>query len=607
MSKVSTNLFFDPENRTLATRIFREHVAPYRLSFLRAMFFMVVAAISHSSLAYLLKPTIDNVFVNGNVSSLIAVCIAVFIATSVHGLSSFFESMLMATIGQNIITDLQNRLFAHLMHADLSYFHRTSSGDLLSRFISDIFLMRASVSNVIVGLGKDMVSLVCLIGVMFWCDWLLALIAFVILPTVVFPLARLSKRMRKATNNTQEEMATLTTQLTQVFQGMRLVKAYSMENYEIKQMHTITDRLRQFITKAIRIRASSHPAVTMVTGITTTAIIAYGGLQVMNGLRTPGEFIAFIAALAMSYEPLKRLSNTNASLQEGLTAATRVFATLDVKAEITSPAVTKAPETIKGAIVVKDLAFSYEGNAAILSNISLNIAPGQSIALVGASGSGKSTLINLIPRFYDVKGGQILIDGVDVRDWNLSHLRQQISLVSQEVTLFDDTVRNNIAYGRFNATEAEIIEAAKAAAAHDFIMRLPQKYDTIVGENGVKLSGGQRQRVSIARAMLKNAPILLLDEATSALDSHSEKQIQVTLNELMKGRTTIVVAHRLSTISNSDCIYVLDHGHIVENGTHQELIEKDGIYASLWDKQTTGIDIYDEPQQAEYLPQIKIS
>ena len=591
MSRAFTNLFFDSETRQLARRILHEHVAPYRKKFYQALFFMFLVAASNSALAYLLKPITDHVFINGNTNLLYFVCAAIFILSALQGISSYFESVLMTTIGQNIITDLQNRLFKHLVHSDLAYFHKTPSGEILSRFISDIYLMRTSVSNVIVGLGKDFLSLIFLIALMFWCDWLLALLAFTVLPVIALSFSILNNKMRKATNNTQDAIATLTIHFTQVFQGIRLVKSYCMESYETSKTRDITKRLLNYITKGVRVRSSNQPIIAILTGMATAAIIAYGGLQVINGVRTAGDFITFIAALAMSYEPIKRLSNTNANLQEGLAAATRVFKELDIPTKIVSQPQAKTIEKVRGEVELKHVNFGYAANIPVLFDFSLKVAPGKTIALVGASGSGKSTLINLIPRFYDVTSGSILIDGIDIREFDIRSLRKNIALVSQEVTLFDDTIANNIRYGYFDATEDEIVEAAKAAAAHEFIMKLPQQYNTLVGENGVKLSGGQRQRISIARAMLKNAPILLLDEATSALDSHSEKLIQATLNELIIGRTTIIVAHRLSTIMNAECIYVLDHGKVCETGTHQQLLEKNGLYASLWYKQTVGDDI----------------
>lgn len=480
------------------------------------------------------------------------------------------------------------------MKLDLNFYHRNSSGELISRFTNDIMLMRYSVSNVIVGLGKDLTSLVVLIAIMFYRDWMLASIAFFLLPSVVLPISKISRRMRKVTYNTQDEFGKITSQLSQIFQGMRVVKTYGMESYEITRVESATERVYELITKASRIRATTSPIIEVLGGLTTTMIIAYGGWQVLKGARTAGEFISFTGALLLCYDPLKRLGNLNSSLQEGLSAAQRVFETIDTPSMIVDKASAKAIPTVKGQLQFNNVGFTYPNGTTALSDINLTVNQGQSIALVGASGSGKSTFINLIPRFYDITDGEILIDGVSLQDITLASLRSHIALVSQEITLFDDTIRNNIAYGRFGASEDDIIQAAKSAAAHDFIMKLPKGYDTIVGENGVMLSGGQRQRISIARAMLKNAPILLLDEATSALDTHSERHVQGALDTLMQGKTTIIVAHRLSTIINVDTIYVMDQGRIVEVGSHETLIAKNGHYADLWQAQSRPQDEDDQ-------------
>jgi subfamily B ATP-binding cassette protein MsbA len=380
-------------------------------------------------------------------------------------------------------------------------------------------------------------------------------------------------------------MGAFTILLHQIFQGMRVVKAYAMEKYEQKRAYRLIDCISQLNIKGGRVRAASHPIMETLGGCAIVIVILYGGTQVIGGNRTTGTFISFITALLLAYEPMKRLAGLNASLQEGLAAAWRVFEAIDLKPAILSPPKAPALHVTKGEIALKEVCFSYPNGKKAVKDISLTLKAGQRIALVGPSGSGKSTLLNLIPRFYDVTAGRIEIDGKDIRDVTLSSLRSHVALVSQEVILFDDTVRANIAYGRWGASEEEIINAAKAAAAHTFIKALPEGYDTIVGEQGVRLSGGQRQRLSIARAMLKNAPLLLLDEATSSLDTASERQVQAALNRLMEGRTTIVVAHRLSTVVDADMIYVIEEGEVSEKGTHLELLENNKTYAKLVDLQ----------------------
>lgn len=581
------NIFIDAEAKNLARRILKEHVLPYRRKFALAVMFMILAAIANSAIPFLLQPVFDNVFQNPDVGMLFLVCGGVFAAFLFKGIASFGESVIMTDVGQKIITDMQSRLFAHLMKADLAFFHQTNSGDLLSRFTNDVNQMRNAVATALVGLGKDFFSLTFLIALMFYRDWVLAAATFVLFPSIILPIARIGRRVRKVADSTQSEMGLLTTQLTQVFQGIRMIKAYGLENHEIERTQTVLNRILGLIRRTIRIRSASHPIVETLGGLSITTVIAYGGWQVMHHARTTGEFISFIGALILAYEPLKRLSNLNANIQEGLAAGSRVFATIDILPTIVDKPTARTMNRVRGDIYFDQVTFQYAPEITALKKITLSIPAGSTVALVGHSGSGKSTFVNLIPRFYDVTEGTISIDGHALEDFTLASLRQQIALVSQEITLFDDTVFHNIAYGCLTATHEEVMAAAQSAAAHDFIMSLPQGYDTIVGENGVNLSGGQRQRIAIARAMLKNAPILLLDEATSALDTQSERLVQTALTRLMAGRTTLVVAHRLSTIVDATCIYVLNQGEIVESGSHHELLALKGHYAQLWQTQSS--------------------
>ena len=575
------------KSHELGRRIFYEHIRPYGRYFGVALVLMILAALSTSALPYLLQPVFDDVFTNGTLPLLMLVCGGIFLAFVMKGATSFGEAVIMTYVGQRIISDLQNRLFSHLLHLDLAFFHGTSSGDLLSRFTNDINLMRNAVATTLVGMGKDSFTLIFLVSLMFYRDWALACIAFFIFPLAVLPILRIGRRMRKVANNTQEELGSFTGHLTQVFQGIRVIKAYRTEEYEAKRAHAMIERIFALVYKSTRVRSASHPIIESLGGMAIVIVIAYGGWQVMHHARTTGEFISFIGALLLVYEPLKRLSNMNANLQEGLAAAARVFTILDTPAIIQDRFQAKPLPPVKGHIEFQNVRFSYPDGKVALDGINLKIKKAQSIALVGASGAGKSTIINLIPRFYDIQQGTVFIDGIDIRDVTLESLRQQIALVSQEIMLFDATVQDNIAYGTFNATDTDIMAAAKAAAAHEFIEVLPQGYRTMIGENGVKLSGGQRQRIAIARAMLKNAPILLLDEATSALDTDSERQVQAALKILMEGRTTLMVAHRLSTVVEAHKIYVLDGGKIVESGNHRALLESNGIYANLWHAQST--------------------
>jgi len=431
-------------------------------------------------------------------------------------------------------------------------------------------------------------TLLALVGVMFMQDWQLATIAFVIFPIAVIPIVRIGKRIRKVSVNTQEEMGQFMTLLEQTFQGARVVKAYCMEAYEAGRVRAIAEKIFKLNFKADKIRALSSPIMETLGGFAIALVIWYGGYRVINSSMDPGSFFSFITALIMAYEPMKRLANLNAALQQGMAGAQRLFEVLDRE-----PLIKERPDAAEisvtgGQIKLENVCFSYVPGQPALDGVSLEVPAGKTVALVGPSGAGKSTILNLIPRFYDLDDGVITVDGTDVRDATFASLRGAMSLVSQEITLFDDTIRANIAYGRPGASEEDIIEAARNAAAHDFIMAFPEGYETFVGERGMKVSGGQRQRLAIARAMLKNAPILLLDEATSALDTESERHIQSALKKLMAGRTSLVIAHRLSTVIDADLIHVIDKGKLAESGTHAELIAKDGIYARLYALQFDG-------------------
>ncbi len=488
----------------------------------------------------------------------------------------------MTRVGQRVIADVQIALFARLMRADLAYFHAHPSGTLISRFTSDAALLRSAAANVLGGIGKDAVTVVFLVGVMFYQDWLLALVSFFVFPLAIRPIVAIGRRIRRVTTNTQAEIGQFTTLLSQTFQGARHVKAYGMEQYEERRAAGLIERLFALIDRGTRTRSRASPMMEALGGTAIAVVILYGGHQVISGARTPGALFSFITALLLAYQPLKSLANLNASVQEGLAAAQRIFEVLDVEPTIRDMPGARPLRIGGGEIRFDNVRFGYVPGIPVIDGLSLIIPACHTVALVGPSGAGKSTMLNLIPRFFDIDSGSIAIDGQNVRGVTIASLRSAIALVSQEVSLFDDTVRANIAYGRFGASAAEIEEAARAAAADAFIRELPQGYDTLVGEHGVRLSGGQRQRIAIARAILKNAPILLLDEATSALDSESERQVQRALNTLIRGRTTLVIAHRLSTIQGADLICVFDRGQIVETGRHPELLARGGLYARLY-------------------------
>ncbi|WP_430476031.1 ABC transporter ATP-binding protein [Thalassospira lucentensis] len=569
----------------MVKRIVQDAVAPYFGKIVLALICMALMAGATGGYAYLMDPVINEVFVKQNSAMLVPVGVAVLFSFALKGFANYGQSVLMSYVGGRILADIQNKLYAHVIRLDIGFFHSTNTGKLITRFTSDITSMRAAVSVALTGFGKDLLTALVLIGVMFYQDWQLAIIAFTVFPAAILPIARLGKRMRKVSANTQQQIGEFATLLEQTFQGVRHVKAYGMEPYECSRMEKLVETVFKLSFKAQTVSARSSPIMETLGGAAITTIIIYGGSRVIDGASDPGSFFSFITALLLAYEPVKRLANINMSLQSGLAASQRVFMVLDLEPEIKDAPDAKQLNISGGNINFNKVSFAYNPEITALRDIDLEIKAGETVALVGPSGAGKSTILNLIPRFYDIDNGAISVDGQDIRDITLESLRKATALVSQEITLFDDTVRANIAYGRAGATEAEIEDAARHAAAHDFILLLEEGYDTIVGENGVKLSGGQRQRIAIARAMLKNAPILLLDEATSALDTESERHIQGALAELMKGRTTLVIAHRLSTIVDADKICVINNGRVTEQGKHEELLALGGAYANLYNLQ----------------------
>jgi ATP-binding cassette, subfamily B, bacterial MsbA len=572
----------------LVRRLVRDFIWRHRRRIVWAFLCMAVAGGSTALRAWLMQPVLDRIFIARDASLLLLLAGAALALALVKGVADYTQTILMTRVGQRVITDVQAAVFGRLIRADLAYFNAHPSGTLISRLVSDVWLLRSAAANVLTGIGRDALTVVFLVGVMFYQDWELAIIAFFAFPAAIRPIVRIGQRMRRVSANTQIEMGQLTTLLSQTFQGARYVKAYGMEDYEIGRAEGLFERIYALVDRANRTRARAAPLMEALGGAAIALVIYYGGHEVIIGTRTPGAFFSFITALLLAYQPVKSLATLNASLQEGLAAAQRVFDVLDIEPAIRDRPGAPALRIAGGEVQLTHVRFCYHPGTVALDNISLTVPAGSTVALVGPSGAGKSTLLNLIPRFYDVDAGHIEIDGQEIGSVTLASLRGAIALVSQEVSLFDDTVRANIAYGRFGASAEEIEAAAAAAGADGFIRELPQGYGTLVGEHGIRLSGGQRQRIVIARAMLKDAPILLLDEATSSLDTQSERQVQAALGSLMHGRTTIVIAHRLSTIIGADLICVLDRGRIVETGRHGELLASQGLYARLYRTQFAG-------------------
>jgi subfamily B ATP-binding cassette protein MsbA len=566
----------------LIKRLLGTYIGPYKNRLLMAILCMMLVAATTGAVAWILQPVIDDIFVNKDRSKLIIIAVGVFAIFVVRGLATYGQDYLMQCFGQRIITDMQTELYKHLLYSDLALLSGESSGKTISRFTNDISRLRASTIIITTGLSKELLTLIALVGVMFFQSFTLAVIAFTAFPVAIYPIIRLGKKMRKISNKTQDQLGDFTVRLDETFKGARVIKAYRQEKFEITRATASIEKIYHLFTRAARNQAATSPLMETVGGAAIAAVILYGGSQVINDAMTSGQFVSFITAVMAAYKPAKTLSGMNSNLQEGLAAARRVFALLDVKPKITDKENAVALPGNAHNISFDNVKFSYDAKKSALNGVSFDVPNGKTIALVGPSGGGKSTIMNLVLRFYDPDDGVIKVEGVDIKDVTLASLRGSIAFVSQDITLFDDTVAANIAYGRPEASMEEIRKAAIDAAADEFISELPDGYNAMIGQGGMTLSGGQRQRISIARAMLKNAPILLLDEATSALDPISEKKIQKALERLMQGRTTIVIAHRLTTVENSDLIYVIKGGKVVESGVHKELIGQGGEYSRLY-------------------------
>ena len=557
--------------------------------FLATVCLLIVAGTTAVS-AYLIKPALDDVFINKDAKMLKLIPVAVILVYFLRGLGIYGQEYLMSHVGQNIIRRLRNRLYDHIQDLPLSFFHKEKTGTLMSRITNDVNIIKAMVSSVVTGSVRDCFTILGLTIVIFTQIWDLALFAFIVLPLAFYPIVALGRRVRKVSRKCLEAIADISSFLHETFAGNKIVKAFGMEGYEKKRFSDKTLMLFKLEMKEVRAKSLSSPIMEFLGGLGIAFVIWYGGSRVISGTYTTGTFVSFLAAVVMLYDPVKKLSKLNNQLQQGLAATDRIFDIIERQSDIKED---ENPFILRRGshdVTFDNVSFRYK-DVMVLKKINLEVKSGEIIALVGMSGGGKTSLVNLIPRFYDVSSGSLRVDGVDIRKISISSLRDQIAIVTQEPILFNDTVRNNIAYGNLKASDEEIEMAARAAYAYDFIQGFPDQLDTMIGELGGRLSGGEKQRICIARALIKNAPILILDEATSSLDTESERLVQKALENLMKGRTTFVIAHRLSTIGYANRILVIVDGCIVEEGKHGELIAKEGEYYKLYKMQFGAGDI----------------
>ncbi len=563
-----------------------QYVKPYMHILILSMVCMIFVSGLTSLVALLVKPVLDKIFINKQEGMLYILPEVILGAYILKSFFDFAQAYLTSYVGQKVVMDIRKKIYENLVEFPLSYFKKVPTGVLISRITNDVTLLQGAVTNALTSIIKDLFTIAGLVGVIFYRDFKLAIISFCVFPIASVPIVKFGKRIKRISRRNQEIMAVLTNFLNETIQGIKMVKAFCMEDYEKKRFSETVRKLFKSYMRSQLIRSLSSPVIESLGGIGIAVVVFYGGYSVIKGETTPGNFFSFMTATMMLYRPIRKLSKSNNIINQGLAAAERVFKVLDEAKDIKEKKSGRVVSKIRGDIEFKNVYFKYEDSEDfVLKDINLKVEKGKVLALVGESGAGKTTLVDLILRFYDVSYGKITIDGIDIRDLDLTILRKNISIVSQNVFLFNDTIRNNIAYGDVTKSFEEIVSAAKAANAHEFITQMPDGYDTVVGEHGTRLSGGEKQRISIARAILKDAPILILDEATSSLDTKSENEIQEALKNLTLGKTTIVIAHRLSTVMNADKIVVLKDGEIVEEGDHKTLIERGGEYKTLYETQ----------------------
>ncbi len=574
------------EKSYIIKKLFNDYTKQFLPKIFLSAFFSVCVAASTSAIAWLLDPAIEKIFIEKDKTLLLVIPIAIIVAFTVKGFSLYFARVILIRIAQEVTKLLQFDLMKSLIKSDIELINKKHSGKIIGHLTVDISFMTNLISTVILNLIKDSLTLIGLMGVMFYQNWKLALFAIIMIPLASFAARSLGKRMGKITTQAQEEAGKLNSYILEIFKNHKIIKIFQKENYEYSRASKVLDSLKEKMTKINVVLNRASPIMETLTGIMIAGLIYYAGKLIFTQELEVNNFFSFLAAMMLAYQPVRSLATLNMTINQGISAGQRILPLIEVESKIFDAPGSKEIKLDQAQINFSNVSFNYENNDnAVLHNVNLNIEGGKMTALVGHSGAGKSTILNLIPRFYNIASGSIKIDNNSIDQISLSSLRSNISLVSQDVTLFDDTIRNNIIYGNSSASDTEILEAMKYSFCEDFTNNLPNKENTMIGENGVRLSGGEKQRISIARAMLKKSKIILLDEATSSLDAETEHKIQEAIKVLTKGRTTVVIAHRLSTIMMSDNIYVLEKGKVIANGKHEELVNNSEVYKNFYEKQ----------------------
>ena len=573
-------------NTSIIIRLYKDYTSKHFKKIIIAMIFSIFVAISTSGIAYLLDPAIDKIFIEKDRTLKYLIPALIILVFTVKGVSLYIAKVIMIRISQELKAGVQKDMIKSLIASDTKFIDSAHTGKFISNLTMDVSLLVNLISTALLNIFKDSLSLIGLLSVMFYQNWKLSMIAIIMIPLATFMAKSLGKRMNKASVQAMDKSSLFTTRLVEIFKNHKLIKIFQREDHENKRSTKDIDELKSKIIKMTIIFNRNTPVMETLTGIMIAALLFYSGILIENGELQVNNFFSFLAAMMLAYQPVRSLAGLNIAINQGVTAAKRVLPVIDLVNEVKDDKKFSDIIIKEGNILFKDVDFKYgDLEKKVLKSANLDIKGGKMTALVGLSGAGKSTILNLIPRFYDPSSGGIFIDNQSIHGVNINSLRKSISLVSQETTLFDDTVKSNIAYAKLDASDKEIMLAAKNSHADEFIQKLPNGYETIIGENGVRLSGGEKQRLSIARAMLKKSSIILLDEATSSLDSDTEEKIQNAINLLTKNKTTVVIAHRLSTILNANMIYVIKEGEIITNGTHESLLTKSKIYKNFYEKQ----------------------